>query len=1222
MLKIYFIVLFVLTYFSITPKIARAQDCSLLNATYQAYESRCAATGSIKVFATGGSGSYKYKTIGPVNSNFTTSDSLTGLSAGTYSVVVTDIVSNCTYTQAGIIVPGSYEDPRFALNKVDVSCYGGNNGKISVAGQLFGRSPFMYSIEAPSPMGVGSTSTSGVFDNLSAGNYTIRLTDSCGGIQTRQITVNDYTWFIDGYKFTKIGCDSASGFVKVMDNRGNISTVGGIPGFEYGIVRQPGDTIWSSSPNFQFDLLGNTNFTVLAKDSCGNIRKSPVQLIIAPSINAVVISSQGCTTFTATVTGATNFFTAEYCLFDNSSSLIQCNATGIFANLTYGNYCIKVHDLCTNLTITRCFSVAPPPLGINNTVFISNKTCSIFSATVTGQYGLTNPNYCLYDATDTQLACNGNGVFDNLAYGYYCIKVKDGCRDTTITSCFSPTRPMPSIPDVITPRYISCSTFNISIGGDSLTSPSYCLYDSVGVLINCNSTGVFDNLILGDYCAHIHDACFDTTFIRCFRAGSPLIINDITLNVSNKACSSFTLTTNSNNITKALFCLYDANDSLINCDSSGIFYNIPYGSYCVKANNECPDTVFYKCITVNPSVPVVSSSVRIINKNCNTFSAQIHGQHNLTDPIYCIYDSTGAEITCNSTGQFDNLLYGNYCINITDSCYDTTMVRCFAVNAPAAKISVTSTKSCSYNFAKFSISVVSGILPVNIQIYTFSGSLFFTGNYNSNNFSIDSIPGSLTGQGYKVIVTDSCGKQDSVNVDAMASYLTHKVSGIPKCPSGTYANGSGDIQAIAGTNMGSLSVKIIKKDNTILSPGLSPSTVIDSNYTFQDQGPGTYILSYKANDACNIYFQDTVVIQPYQFPNLSRSSAYQCDSNGFNLKAIVSNGVGPFSYEIIGSTPATPSIIAGPQTNPDFYINNGTNYSLVRLRALDACSNATLADASILPLANNAIINTYNCFQIATTLSMDTVYNASFAWYKKDQDSSTDSTYLGSASSIFVPEVTPGDTGIYVCRILVGAGCINRTYYYHLDGSCFHYLPVTLQDFTGNFTGDAVVLNWKAATEPGVSYFVIEKKTGNGDFEEIGRISVAGSSGNAGQYNFTDKDPGEQNLYRVKWFNTSQSVSYSNIVTLNKHSQAGNIQVYPNPVTNLLNVGFINPRNHVYNIALLNVLNQVVKEFKGIKDVNGIFQIERTPNMKKGLYILKVEDLTNTDIFTGKVIFR
>jgi hypothetical protein len=295
---------------------------------------------------------------------------------------------------------------------------------------------------------------------------------------------------------------------------------------------------------------------------------------------------------------------------------------------------------------------------------------------------------------------------------------------------------------------------------------------------------------------------------------------------------------------------------------------------------------------------------------------------------------------------------------------------------------------------------------------------------------------------------------------------------------------------------------------------------------------------------------------------------------------------------------------------------------LVRLRALDACSNATLADASILPLANNAIINTYNCFQIATTLSMDTVYNASFAWYKKDQDSSTDSTYLGSASSIFVPEVTPGDTGIYVCRILVGAGCINRTYYYHLDGSCFHYLPVTLQDFTGNFTGDAVVLNWKAATEPGVSYFVIEKKTGNGDFEEIGRISVAGSSGNAGQYNFTDKDPGEQNLYRVKWFNTSQSVSYSNIVTLNKHSQAGNIQVYPNPVTNLLNVGFINPRNHVYNIALLNVLNQVVKEFKGIKDVNGIFQIERTPNMKKGLYIIKVEDLTNTDIFTGKVIFR
>ena len=120
MKKFYLAVSFTLIFFSIFPSITFAQDCSLLAATFKAYESRGAATGSIKVFTSGGSGSYKFKTLTPINSNYTTSDSLTGLSAGLYTVIVTDIVTNCSFTQNGIIVPGSYQDPRFALTKVDV----------------------------------------------------------------------------------------------------------------------------------------------------------------------------------------------------------------------------------------------------------------------------------------------------------------------------------------------------------------------------------------------------------------------------------------------------------------------------------------------------------------------------------------------------------------------------------------------------------------------------------------------------------------------------------------------------------------------------------------------------------------------------------------------------------------------------------------------------------------------------------------------------------------------------------------------------------------------------------------------------------------------------------------------------------------------------------------------------------------------------------------------
>jgi hypothetical protein len=66
--------------------------------------------------------------------------------------------------------------------------------------------------------------------------------------------------------------------------------------------------------------------------------------------------------------------------------------------------------------------------------------------------------------------------------------------------------------------------------------------------------------------------------------------------------------------------------------------------------------------------------------------------------------------------------------------------------------------------------------------------------------------------------------------------------------------------------------------------------------------------------------------------------------------ASVSGGSAPYTYQIIGSAPSLPSINTVTQASPVFNITNGITYSLVRLRAIDACGNATLNDVSILPL--------------------------------------------------------------------------------------------------------------------------------------------------------------------------------------------------------------------------------------------------------------------------------
>ncbi len=451
--------------------------------------------------------------------------------------------------------------------------------------------------------------------------------------------------------------------------------------------------------------------------------------------------------------------------------------------------------------------------------------------------------------------------------------------------------------------------------------------------------------------------------------------------------------------------------------------------------------------------------------------------------------------------------------------------------------------------------------------------------------------------------------------------MTHRPSVVGKCPSSTWVNGSGSIIIDVVSNTGTLNVRIIKKDGASIS-AIGPSTVAGSIFTFNNLGPGKYIIRYRINDGCNRTIYDTVTIKPYQYPNLSRSTAYQCDLNGFSIGAVVAEGVGPFSYEIIGSTPASPSVITAPQSSPIFNINNGTNYSLIRLRALDACGNASLEDASILPLADNGIVSTYNCFQIYTTLSVDTLYNSSYRWYLKHSVDGTDSTYLGSDFSLHLPEVTPADTGLYVCHLSVNSGCINRTYYYHLDGYCSHYLPVVLENFAGRYAGNKVLLDWKMAAGTAVNKFIVEKKGHDNAFSSMGTVNAAAGA-TASAYQFVDPSPfTTKNEYRLKMLGSNNAFAYSNVVSLQKQAATG-ISVYPNPVHNVLSVDFSKlPTNQVYKVKLVNLMNQVVKEVNHNTANGNKLTITRTKEISAGVYVVKLFNIATGEEYAEKVILQ
>lgn len=1190
-----------------------AGQCQNLTATFDTYESRCTATGAIRISASGGSGSYKYKVSGPVSSDYTSSDSITGLSSGYYQIEVYDIVSGCKFFADSIEVEGNYTDPRFQLNGLNVTCDNGNNGSILADNIQGGRAPLLFEILPPSPSGVGLSNFTGEFQNLIAGDYTVRMTDSCGGIQTRVVSIQNYSWKIDEANFNKTSCTDASGYIKVSDSKGNVSTLTGIPGMLYGISTNGTDTTWSSDPNFILNAYQINSVQVFAKDGCGIVKSLTVNFNYEPQLdNNVTIYDQTCYTFSVAVTGMKNFLNPTYCLYDEDGNLVSCSPDGKFTGLAYGYYCIKVTDDCSGQVVTRCFNPTSPDVSVDDDVLITDKQCRNFTVSIKGQKNLTNPSFCLYK-NGILLDCNFSGSFFHLPYGSYCIQVKDGCKDTTIERCFTVKPPTPIIPDVIIPSYSNCTNFGLDIKGDSLTRPTYCLYDSAGNVIQCNNTGQFDSIPLGNYCVTVHDDCRDTTFRRCFSVGQPVIQNDMVVNQINKACSTFTASVGTNNLKGSTFCLYDKDDNEIACNKTGIFDLLPYGKYCIKAHPDCPDTTVMVCFTALQPIPAVSSSVSLSAMNCNTFTAAVRGQTNLINPRYFLTNEAGDTLSQNTSGTFNKLSYGKYCILVKDGCYDTTIKVCFTATPPVFTITPTASMSCNYGTSKFKIS--SSTYPATISVYSPSNVLIFSQKVNSS-VTLDNIPNLAAGLKYRIEAEDDCGNKGTTYLAPVVATFSHSTTVDQKCPGSKWPNGSGNINATVNINTGPATVRLIKKNGIAYSPALSPDKADNAVYTFFDLGPGTYIISYNSNDGCNVYQYDTVTVNPYAFPNLSRSSAYHCDQDGFSVGAVVTNGVGPFTYEIIGSAPSIPSIKAGPQASPIFNINNGYNYSLIRLRALDACGNSALGDASVLPLANNYIRVNENCIGSSTFMKIDTVFNSTVAWYFKKNKGANDSTYLGGNFQMNFNPLTYADTGYYYCIVETNGGCIRRTYGFNLNGSCFIVAGDPMVTLAGTHQQNKNHLTWKVLNGESIQEYFIERLEGN-QYKTIGHRNATDQVAK-GLYQFDEDPPATESFYRLRMLMSNGKVMFSKVVSVRIPIQA-TARIYPNPAIDFVTIEFNSSENTDWQIELMNLAGQKLL-FKD-KIAGPVYRLEKPSSLQPGMYLLKVSNSRTGFTDNFKVVF-
>ncbi len=341
------------------------------------------SNGSAAVSASGGTPGYSY-----LWSNGATTSTITGLTAGNYSVTITD-ANACQITRDFTI-----NQPAASLtanaSKTDVSCNGGNNGTASVS-TSGGTGPYYYSW---SPSGGTNATATG----LGAGNYTVTITDFNGCQITRSVTINQPTALTANQSQTDVSCNGGS------NGTATVVASGGTGPYTYS---------WSPSGGTAATATGLTagNYAVTVTDfnGCQITTNYTITQPSPISISATTITNAGCTgnigEITVEVSGGEGAYTYSWA---------PSGGTGATASgLAPGTYTVTVTDAntCTASETFEITAAASPVVSIDETASFCEGGNTVLSATATITNTITTEGFTGLFASENWEATsfNSNG---------------------------------------------------------------------------------------------------------------------------------------------------------------------------------------------------------------------------------------------------------------------------------------------------------------------------------------------------------------------------------------------------------------------------------------------------------------------------------------------------------------------------------------------------------------------------------------------------------------------------------------------------------------------------------------------------------------------------------------------------------------------------------------------------------------------------------------------
>jgi gliding motility-associated-like protein len=355
----------------------------------------CGATdGGINLTIVSGSGSYAY-----IWSNTATTEDLTNIAAGSYSVTITDNgQANCTRDTT--INLTSANGPTISnISATNETCLGDNNGSATVtASGGTGILSYLWS----------NSQTTATITGLTPGNYLVTVTDAAGCIATGNVSLvagPQCCNLTATIATTSTTCNAATGSITAT-----IDNISGTAPFTVVItdINNSANTnsLTENVPVIGFSGLAGGTYTVVITDVNSCIYRDTVDVTednntIVLNINATNISCFGLNDGAAQVIADGNSAPFIY-NWSNTAT------TDLIDNLAAGTYNVTVTDQIGCFRVGTATITEPAPLVVNlgNDLFL----CNGESATLDAANAGSNYLWSTGDTTQT-IVINTSGTY-------------------------------------------------------------------------------------------------------------------------------------------------------------------------------------------------------------------------------------------------------------------------------------------------------------------------------------------------------------------------------------------------------------------------------------------------------------------------------------------------------------------------------------------------------------------------------------------------------------------------------------------------------------------------------------------------------------------------------------------------------------------------------------------------------------------------------------------